>query len=292
MAEAPPRAELEKTWAEVRSALADYRLADLKKHLELPEGAPVPNRGQAKQFAEALPDLARARFLKIARSGDLAGYYARTNPERAGTEVTVIRFRREGSRWKLVPAPHTLSSFATDEKIDPAKLLESEASLRLSPDGPQEDSPPSLPAPPGEAPDSRSEAEIRKELEAIWKRIRAAFAAGHPEVASADLHYPDGMSPPSPEEAKAAAKDRLPDLIRSQFLKLGWPGDKPQLAGYYAETKVGDFKKSTVSLVVFVRHEGRWKFAPGPAAIETVETSKTNRAGLLKLIESDSRLAL
>jgi hypothetical protein len=140
--------------------------------------------------------------------------------------------------------------------------------------------------------DARPEAEIRKELESIWKRIRAAFAAGHPEVAEADLLYVDGASPPSPAEAKAASKERLPDLIRGQFLKLGWRADKPQLAGYYAETKVGDFKKSTISLIVFVRHEGRWKFAPGPAALSTVEVPKSGRPALLKLIDTDPRLAL
>lgn len=278
MADKPQRAELERIWAEVRSAFAEYRLDDLKKHLDIPEGMPVPKRGQAKQFAEALPDLARAKFLKIASEGDLSGYYAQTG--KSGTEVTVIRFGRRGSEWRLLPAPHTMSSYSTDEAVDPAKLIESEPSLKLAP------------APTAEPQDARPEAEIRKELESIWKRIRAAFAAGHPEVAAADLLYVDGASPPSPDEAKAALKERLPDLIRGQFLKLGWRADKPQLAGYYAETKVGDFKKSTVSLIVFVRHEGLWKFAPGPAAISTVEVPKSGRPALLKLIDTDPRLAL
>jgi hypothetical protein len=268
MAATPERAELEGIWAEVRRCFSEYRLDDLKKHLDIPEGAPVPNRGQAQQFAEALPDLSRTRFLKLATEGDLAGYYAQT-----------IRFRRLGSQWKLVPAPHTLSTYATDEKVDPARLMETEATLGLNPEGSAE-----IPsAPSGDPGDTRPEAEIRKELESLWKRIRAAFAAGHPEVAAADLLYADGAAP-----SPAA----LPDLIRSQFLKLGWRADKPQLAGYYAETKVGDFKKSTVTMIVFVRHEGRWKFAPGPAAIETVEVSKTHRAGLLKLIDTDPRLKL
>jgi hypothetical protein len=287
MADTPPRADLERIWAEVRSAFAEYRLDYLKKHLDIPQGMPVPNRGQAKQFAEALPDLARARFLKIASEGDLCGYYAQINAGRVGTEVTVVRFRRMGAQWKLVPTPHTLSTFATDENLDPAQLIETEAALRLNPDA----SPahPSPSAPPGETADARPAPEIRKELEALWKRIRSAFAAGHPEAAAADLLYTDGVSPPSPDEAKAAV---LPDLIRSQFLKLGWREDKPHLAGYYAETKVGDFKKSTVTLIVFVRHEGRWKFAPGPAAIETVEVKKSSRAGLHQLIDTDPRLKL
>jgi hypothetical protein len=287
MADKPQRADLERIWAEVRSALAEYRLDDLKKHLDIPEGMPVPNRGQAKQFAEALPDLARARFLKIASEGDLSGYYAQTG--KSGTEVTVIRFGRRGSEWRLLPAPHTMSSYSTDETVDPAKLIESEPSLKLAP-GDGSSSP--EPAPTADPRDARPEAEIRKELESIWKRIRAAFAAGHPEAAAADLLYVDGASPPSPDEAKAASKERLPDLIRGQFLKLGWRADKPQLAGYYAETKVGDFKKSTVSLIVFVRHEGRWKFAPGPAALSTVEVPKSGRPALLKLIDTDPRLAL
>ena len=285
MASEPARGELERIWAEVRSAFAEYRLDDLKKRLDIPEGAPVPNRGQAKQFADALPDLSKARFLKIAREGDVAGYYAQTGS--AGTEVTVIRFGRRGSEWRLLPAPNTLSSYSTDEKVDPAKLIASEPSLKLAPG--DESSPA---APSAEAQDARPEIEIRKELESIWKRIRAAFAAGHPEVAAADLLYADGMSPPSPEEAKAAVKERLPDLIRSQFLKLGWRGDKPQLVGYYAETKVGDFKKSTVTLIAFVHHEGRWKFTPGPASIATVEVKKSSRDALLKLIETDPQLKL
>ena len=277
MADDPRREDLERTWAEVRSAFAEYRLDDLKKLLDIPEGAPAPNRGQAKQFAEALPDLAKARFLKIVREGDVAGYYAQTGTK--GTEVTVIRFGLKGSAWRLLPAPDTLSSYSTDENVDPVKLMASEPSLKLTPGG-------------AEPQDARPEAEIRKELESIWKRIRAAFAAGHPEVAADDMLYVDGATPPTPDEAKAASKEKLPDLIRGQFIKLGWHPDKPQIVGYYAETKVGDFKKSTVSLIVFVRHEGRWKFAPGPASISTVEVPRASRPALLKLIETDPRLAL
>ncbi|HZL72697.1 MAG TPA: hypothetical protein VFC86_09570 [Planctomycetota bacterium] len=284
MTKEPERTLLEKTWAEVRACFAEYRLDDLRKILDVPEGMPVPNRAQAKEFAAALPDLTRAKFLKIVVVGDVAAYYAQ-----AGKEVIVVRFHRSGPGWKPLPAPHTLSSYSTDEDIDAETLIAREASLRPVP-GDSAEAPATPPV--GEPQDARPEMEIRRDLVAVFRRIRDAFAAGRPERASADLLLVDGAALPSPDEAKAMAKERLPDLVRSQFLKLGWRADKPQLAGYYAETKVGTFNKSTVSLVVFVRHEGRWKFAPGPAAIASVEGPKVSRDGLLKLIDTDPRLAL
>ena len=280
----PERALLEKIWAEVRAGFAEYRIEDLRKILDVPEVVPVPNRAQAKEFADALPDLSRARFLKIVTVGEVAAYYAQS-----GKEVHVVRFQRSGAGWKPLPAPHTMSSYSTDENIDAEALIAREPSLHPVPGESTE----STPAPPaGEPQDARPELEIRRELEALWRRIRDAFASGRPERASADLLLVEGATLPGTDEAKALAKEHLPDLVRGQFLKLGWRADKPQVAGYYAETKVGVFNKSTVSLVVFVRHEGRWKFAPGPAAIATVEGPKVNRAGLVKLIESDPRLAL
>ncbi|HEU4338811.1 MAG TPA: hypothetical protein VFS19_01980 [Planctomycetota bacterium] len=284
MATDPERTPLEKIWAEVRSSFLEYRLDDLRRILDVPVGAPAPNRAQARQFAEALPDLGRARFLKIVTVGDWAAYYGQS-----GRDVFVIRFRKSGSGWKPAQAPHTLSSYSTDEKIDAEALISREPSLRPVPGEPAES-----PAPPpaGEPQDARPEAEIRRDLVAVSRRIRDAFAAGRPERASADLLLEEGAALPSPDEAKAFARDRLPDLVRGQFLKLGWRADKPQLVGYYVETKVGTHNQSTVSLVAFVRHEGRWKFAAGPASIATVEGPKVNRAGLLKLIDSDPRLAL
>jgi hypothetical protein len=172
--------------------------------------------------------------------------------------------------------------------MEPDALIRAQPSLALRTGGEE------IPAPSAatEPVDSRPEPEIRRELETLWKRIRSAFASGRPDLAAGDLLYADGAAPPSPDEAKSLSRDRLPDLVRGQFLKLAWRADKPQLVGYYAETKVGDFKKSTVSLIAFVHHEGRWKFAPGPASIESVEIPKASRAKLLELIDTDSRLRL
>jgi hypothetical protein len=282
----PDRAELELVWARVRAGFAEYKLDDLRALLDLPPDAPVPDRAQAKQFADALPDLSRARFLRIDVDGDLAGYYAALPA--SGTDVAVVRFRRTDAGWKPAPAPNTLSSYSTDEKVDPVSLIAAQASLALRPDGAVAPEPPAGAAPA----DTRPEAEIRRDLETMWKRIRSAFASGRPDMAAADLLFVDGAQPPSADEAKAAARDFLPDLARGQFLKLGWKEGKPHLVGYYAETKVGDFKTSTVSLVVFVHHKGRWKFAPGPAAIETVQIPRAPKGKLLELIESDSRLRM
>ena len=283
---APDRSELERLWARVRAGFAEYRLDDLRALLDIPPDAPVPDRAQAKQFADALPDLGRARFLRLEVDGDIAGYYAHIPG--AGTEVAVIRFRRAGEAWKPMPGPHTLSSYSTDKVIDPDALIRAQPTLALRPEGIAGAAPAAGPGPV----DPRPEAEIRRELEPMWKRIRSAFASGRPDLAAPDLLYEEGAAPPAPDEAKSLARDRLPDLARAQFLKLGWRSDKPRLVGYYAETKVGDFKKSTVSLVAFVHHEGRWKFAPGPASMESVEIAKASRAKLLELIDTDPRLRL
>ncbi len=82
------KAALDRTWAEVRRALEEYRLEDLKKHLEIPEGAPAPNRAQARELAAFLPDLSKGKFLKLLREGGRLGYYAQTDLDKKG-QVTV-----------------------------------------------------------------------------------------------------------------------------------------------------------------------------------------------------------
>lgn len=286
--------EFEAIWGEVRKGFEEYRLDDVKKHLDVPPGAPVPNREQAKEFAAQLPDLSKCRFLKIARDGDRAGYCAQQNPEAKGATLLIIRFQKSGAAWKLAPAPDTMSIDSTDETLTPAqvlKRLETEATLKLRPSDPGE-APAAAPAKDGEKVDARPEAEIRKELEGVWKRLRDAFAAGKPEAAADLLVLEDGAKLPSADEAKAAAKDHLPDLVRGQFLKLGWRADKPQLVGYYAQVNVSDARQSTIVLIVFVRKDGAWKFAPGPAAMSVVKVPHAGRAAILKLIETDSRLRL
>ncbi len=147
-------------------------------------------------------------------------------------------------------------------------------------------------APEAEPPDARPEPVIRKELDSVWKRIREAFAAGKPEGAADLLLLDEGAALPGPDEAREVAKAALPDLARGRFIKLGWRRDKPHLAGYYAEVNTGNAKKTTVALVVFVRKGGAWKFAPGPVSISVVELPPTGQAALLKLVETDPRLAL
>lgn len=283
--------EFETIWDEVRKGFEEYRLDDIRKHLDIPAGAPVPNRAQAKEFAAQLPDLSTCAFLKIVRDGDRAGYCARQNPRGQGATLFIIRFQKAGAAWNLVPVPETLSIDSTDETLTPAQILkrlDTEATLRLRPS----DSGEVPAAAPGERGDERPEAEIRKELEGIWKKIRQSFAAGKPEDAAGLLVLEDGARLPSADEAKTIAKDHLPDLVRSQFLKLGWRADKPRLAGYYGQVNVSDAKQSTIVLIVFVRKDRAWKFAPGPASMSVVKVPHASRAAILKLIETDSRLRL
>jgi hypothetical protein len=289
--------EFETIWAGCRAAFAEYRLDDLKKYVEIPKDAPTPTRAQAQQFAEDLPDLAKSEFLKLVVDGDVAGYYARTDLDKPDVTVAVIRFRKQGDAWQLAPAPHTLSIFSTDDKLNAAgvrKLIETKETLRLRP---AEDG--AAPSPPSgnagkqeEAPDARPEPVIRKELEGIWRKIRSAFAAGKPDAAKDLLLWVDGATPPTPEEAKKAAKEHMPDLLRARFIKLVWSVEKPHLVGYVAEVNVGNAKKTTVALVVFARKDGAWKFAPGPLALEVIELPPTGQAALRKLVDTDPRFKL
>jgi hypothetical protein len=287
--------EFETIWAEVRKGFEEYRLDDVKKHLDIPPGAPVPNRAQAKEFAAQLPDLATWTFLKIARDGDRAGYCARQNPGGKGATLLILRFQKAGAAWKLAPAPDTLSIDSTDETLTPAQVLkrfETEANLKLRPADAGEAPAPAPAAPAGEKVDDRPEAVIRKDLEGVWKKIRESFAAGKPEAAAGLLVLEDPAKLPSADEAKSAAKDHLPDLVRGQFIKLGWRADKPQLVGYYGQVDVSNAKQSTIVLIVFMRKDGEWKFAPGPGSLTVVKVPHASRAAILKLIETDPRLKL
>jgi hypothetical protein len=151
--------EIARVWAEVRQAFLDFRLDDVKKHLEIPAGAPVPTREQAKQFGEFLPDLSKGKRLKLAREGKRAGYYVRFE-----REVAVVRFHETAAGWKPLPGQDTVSSYGGDVPLDDAtvqRLLATRGALQLTPTDAEED--------------PRPEAEVRKELEALAKPVRARF---------------------------------------------------------------------------------------------------------------------
>jgi hypothetical protein len=286
------KSELETIYTTVRQAFIEYDLDRARPYLNLPEGTPTPTRAQAQGMGEFLPDLAAARFIKLTEKPAQAAWYGETDLDDAtSSAVVVIRFTKSASGWKLAPSPHTLSAYSKD-KVDEAGLLAliaEEESLAPFPEGSEVDFPPMPGADAGS--DDRPDAEVRKELEDLWAALRSAFAAGDVAAAEPLLLMTDGKSLPSSEEAKGALA-MLPDLSKSAFLKLGWRRDKPQLVGYYAETDLDVEDTSTVLLIVFVRHEGRYRFAPGPVSIEGVTVEKTDRNGLLDLIETDPRLQL
>lgn len=157
--------EIVRVWTEVRKAFAEHRLDDVKKHLEIPAGAPVPTKEQAKQFAEFLPDLEKGKFLKLVRDGARAGYYVRM--DKPGIDVAVVRFHETKAGWKPLPGQDTVSAYATDAAKDDERilrqLLATRGSLQLTPGDAEED--------------LRPEAEIRKELEGLAKPVRARFVA-------------------------------------------------------------------------------------------------------------------
>lgn len=291
MSDDPLRRSLEAFWAEVRRALAEYRVDDLRRLLQAPEGMPTPTRPQAQDFLKQLPDLSTSRFLKLVREKDRAGYVARTHLEKGGTTLTIVRFRKRGDAWELVPAPETLSSYELDTALDDAAIaeeVETQPALKLFPAEAMEAAPPAAPE---EPPDERPEAVIRKELEGIWRRIREAFAAGKPGSVAELLLYADGVEPPTPEQAREAAKE-MPDLQRARFDKLVWSLPKPQLIGYCAEIRLEHAKAATVALLVFVRKDGAYRFAPGPAAVTIVEFPRVSPQELHDLIDTDPRLEL
>ncbi|MEN8149261.1 MAG: hypothetical protein ABFS86_05525 [Planctomycetota bacterium] len=129
------RAELERIYGTVRQAFADYELDAARPYLDLPPDAPVPTREESEMMAQFLPDLATAAFMELRTEGTVAGYYTETGSGEC--EVTVIRFLSGESGWKLAPAPHSMSSYSTDDfgPGEGAKLVEREESLALVPDG-------------------------------------------------------------------------------------------------------------------------------------------------------------
>jgi hypothetical protein len=129
------RGELERIYGTVRRAFADYELDAARPYLDLPPDTPVPSREESQMMAQFLPDLAAARFMEIRTEGRVTGYYAETGTD--DCEVTVIRFLRGESGWKLAPVPHSMSSYSTDDFApgEGAKLVEREESLALVPDG-------------------------------------------------------------------------------------------------------------------------------------------------------------
>jgi hypothetical protein len=285
------RRTLESFWAEVRTALAEYDVPRMKRLLQAPEGMPTPTRPQAADFLKQLPDLSASRFLQLVQERDRAGYVARTHLDKGGTTLTIIRFRRAGGGWELVPAPETLSSFEVDAPLDAAGIADELATQPVLKLFPPDEMLGSAPPAPEEPPDERPEPVIRKELEGIWRRIREAFAAGTPERVAGLLLYEDGGVPPGPEAAREAAT-AMPDLTRARFDKLVWSLLKPQLVGYCAQLQTGPGKPPTVALVVFVRKDGAYRFIPGPAAVTVVEFPPVPPAELNDLIDTDPRLEL
>jgi hypothetical protein len=128
--------ELERLWNGMRRAFADYRLDDVRKYADVPEGMPVPTREQVRQFLDFMPDLGKAKFLKLAREKDRAGYYIQVGTLDAGqAEVAVIRFQESGGAWKVLGAPHSFGSYSAPAagEDEAMKWVESEPSLRLFP---------------------------------------------------------------------------------------------------------------------------------------------------------------
>lgn len=285
MSDAELKKKCEATWNEMRAALRDYRLDDLRKLVDIPADMPVPPREQARMLGENLPDISKSGFLKLVREKDRIGHVTQFEPDGGkGTGVAVVRFRTDG---RLVGGMEMMSVYETDEKVDPERLLSTQPMLRLFPPPFGEE-----PAKPEDAPgDARPEPVIRKELEGVWKRVRDAWAAGTPEKAD-EVQIWEGDKRPSADEAKAAAKERMPDLARGRFIKLVWSDRKAHLCGYVAEVNVGNAKKTTLAMVVFARQDGVWKFVPGPASIEVVEFPPTAQAKQKQLVESDKRFSL
>jgi hypothetical protein len=133
------REELEGVWTEVRTAFAEFRLADAKRYLDVPEGSPEPTREQAAQLAEFLPDVRAGRLLHFERQGDVAALWrvpADLGPGETG--VVVFRFRRAGDRWKVYPAPYSSSSYSTDDPGVTREQLMERPEFRLVP-GPEDE---------------------------------------------------------------------------------------------------------------------------------------------------------
>jgi hypothetical protein len=287
MDDAALRTELERIYTRMRDGFATYDLDAIRASVDIPEDEPLPNRGQAQQIAAFFPDLSQGEFLKIEREGDRLGYYCLHREEDGTACVTVIRYREEEGGCKLVPGAHTLSSYSSDEGT-PEEWLRSQECLRVVPEGDDEPAPSAPPAPP--SPDLRPEAEIRADLEAVWAGIRGAFERGKPEDALPFLAVDDPSELPPAEDAKKVLTG-LPDFAEAEFLKLGFHPAKPDVVAYFASTNLDAPDRSTIDLVVFTHRDGKWVYAPGPGTMEQKTIpEKTDRAGLLRILETDPSL--
>lgn len=133
------RNELEGIWSAVRTAFAKYRLDDALPWLDVPPGAPRPTRDQARMLSEFLPDIRAGRFLSLERAGregEIAALYRDTGRDAEETAVTVFRFRRAGTGWKICPAPHSCDTVSVPraEAADPAALRALRPELAAQPE--------------------------------------------------------------------------------------------------------------------------------------------------------------
>jgi hypothetical protein len=293
----PLAKELVALWTRFREALRAYRLDEIRTLVEVRPEEPVPPRAQAEAIAEMLPDLAEVPCLAIKREGAYAGYYADTSPK-GETEVTLVRFVEAGSGWRLVPAPHTMNAVGTDEKKDKRAMIEEEPSLRLVAEGmggakaPSEPAPPPAPAKaPAFTEDARPNDAIRKDLEALWARLREACGKGDVDAASAILLPPSGGPAPTAAELKSAAES-LPDLAGGKFLRLVRSKEKPWLLGYYAALPGKSATRRWVVLLVFARAGAEWRFPAGPASIERVDVHVAESTSLDALLKKHAALRL
>lgn len=107
------RDDLECLYHTVRNAMASFDLEAARPYLTVPENAPLPTQDQATAMAELMPDISEARFLVMKSMGARIGlYYETALEDPSSSEVTVIRFDRQGESWKL--APNTFNGSSTD----------------------------------------------------------------------------------------------------------------------------------------------------------------------------------
>jgi hypothetical protein len=291
------REEFTKIYATVRNAFAEFDLDQAREHLLIPPEMPEPSRAESLAMAEFLPKIDECRFLKLMVEDDRAAYYMESDLSNDSTsEVTVLRFLMHDGKWKLAPGPYTMSSCNTEEKRDEAGLLamiEEEETLAPFPETGDAEMPP---PPGGGAPedvDNRKDAEVQKDLEALWSRLRTNLLEGNVDAALSDLLLDaDGEGgKPSAEDAKRFGQGMV-DLSKSRFLKLGWNHEKPRAVAYYAAVDGYEAGESKIIMLVFVYRDDRWWFEPGPRSMEEVPVPKTDKEDLLKEIETNPELRL
>jgi hypothetical protein len=290
--------ELAGIWAAFKKALGDYDLEKIRTLVDINPAEPPPPRAIAQEFARMLPDLGTSPCLGIKTEGDFAGFYADTSPK-GETEVTIVRFMKSGDRWKLVPAPNTMSAVGTDQKKDKKAMIESEPLLRLVtegigkvPDAAPAPEPTAPDGPPPYAEDTRPKEAVRKELEQRWGELRDAFGKGDLAAAKKVLFLPPDLakSDPMPEEMKAYHA-RMPDLTGSRFLRLVFHKQKPWLAGYYAAANSDKPTQKNVVLIVWARVGDRWMFVPGPGSLTSVDLPKAESTSLDSILKKHPELA-